>query len=70
MIPKSTPVCGLSAALVEEPSLFANLCPDFKPIASKSRRFSKEDHDFIQQEVNQLLSEGIIEHRLLLLKIR
>ncbi len=61
MIPKSTPVCALSAASVEEPSLFANLRPDCKPIASKSRRFSKEDQDFIQQEVNQLLSEGIIE---------
>ena len=61
MIPKSTPVCALSAASVEEPSLFANRRPDCKPIASKSRRFSKKDQDFIQQEVNQLLLEGIVE---------
>ncbi len=60
MIPKSTPVCALSAASVEELSLFANLRPDCKPIASKSRRFSKEDQDFIQQEVNQLLSDDMI----------
>ncbi len=55
MIPKSTAVCALSAASVEEPSRFVNLRPDCKPIASKSRRFSKED------QVNRLLSEGIIE---------
>ena len=61
IIPKLTPVCALSAAQLEEPSLFANLRPDCKPIATKSRRFSKEDQDFIQREINQLLSEGIIE---------
>jgi hypothetical protein len=43
MIPKSTPVCALSAASVEEPSLFANLRPDCKPI---------------QQEVYQLYTTG------------
>ena len=56
IIPKSAPVCALSAALVDEPSSFANLLPDIKPIASKSRRFSKDDQDFIQQEINILLS--------------
>lgn len=61
IIPKSAPVFALSAASVNEPSLFANLLPDSKPIASKTRRFSKDDQDFIQQEINKLLSEGIIE---------
>ena len=61
MIPKFTPVCALSAAQLEEPSLFENLRPDCKLIASKSRRFSKEDQDFIQQEINKLLSEDIWE---------
>ena len=61
LIPKSIPTCALAAAELEEPSLFANLRPECKPIASKSRRFSKEDQDFIQQEINKLLSEGIIE---------
>lgn len=35
MIPKFISVCALSAASFEEPSLFANLCPDCKPIAGK-----------------------------------
>lgn len=60
-IPNITPVCALAKASIEEPSLFANLLPGCKPIASKSRRFSKEDQEFIHQETNRLLSEGIIE---------
>ncbi|XP_046863329.1 uncharacterized protein LOC124457082 [Xenia sp. Carnegie-2017] len=49
------------AASIEEPSLFANLLPECKPIASKSRQFSREDQEFIKQEINHLLVEGIIE---------
>ena len=54
-------VCGLSAANVEAPSLFANLRPDCKPIATKSRRFSQPDKDFIHSEVKRLEAEDIIE---------
>ena len=54
-------VCGVAAANVEAPSLFENLSPDCKPIATKSRRHSATDELFIQQEVQQLLKEGIIE---------
>ena len=61
IIPNSTPICAISAATIDEPSLFSNLLPDCKPIASKSRRFSKDDQDFIQQEVTKHLSEDIIE---------
>ena len=61
IIPNSPPVCAVSAARIDEPSLVSNLLPDCKPIASKSRRFSKDDEDFIQQEVCKLLSEGIVE---------
>ena len=61
IIPNSAPVCAVSEATIDEPSLFSNLLPDCKPIASKSRRFSKDDQDFIQQEVSKLLSEGIVE---------
>ena len=32
-----------------------------KPIATKSRRFSKPDKDFIHSEVKRLLAEDIIE---------
>ena len=60
-IPNSAPVCAVSAATIDEPSLFSNLLPDCKPIASKSRRFSKDDQDFIQNEVSKLLTEGIVE---------
>ena len=61
IIPNSEPVCAVSAATIDEPSLFSNLLPDCKPIASKSRRFSKDDQDFTQQKVFTLLSEGIVE---------
>ena len=61
VIPKSPPICSLSAASIEEPLLFGNLLPDAKPIATKSRRFSKEDQEFIDQEVAKLLAQGIIE---------
>ncbi|XP_048589516.1 uncharacterized protein LOC125573188 [Nematostella vectensis] len=60
-ITHEAPACALSAAEMEEPSLFANLLPDCKPVASKSRQFGKEDQEFVEQEVNSLLSEGIIE---------
>ena len=61
IIPNSAPVYAVSAATIDEPSLFSNLLPDCKPISSKSRRFSKDDQDFILQEVSKLLSEGIVE---------
>ena len=62
VIPCKNPTAPLSsAASIEEPSLFGNLLPGFKPIASKSRRFSKENQEFIDQEFTKLLSEGIIE---------
>ena len=54
-------VCGLAAANVETPSLFANLKPECKPIATKSRRFSQPDNTFIRSEVQKLLKEDIIE---------
>ena len=39
---------------------FANLTPDCHPIATKSRRYSQEDFEFIDKEVKRLLKEGII----------
>ena len=61
IIPNSAPICAVNAATIDEPSLFLNLLPDCKPIASKSRRFSKDDQDFIHQEVTKLLSQDITE---------
>ena len=54
-------VCGLTAANVDPPALFENLTPDCRPIATKSRRFTKPDEKFIDSEIQRLLSEGIIE---------
>ncbi|GFO33886.1 retrovirus-related pol polyprotein from transposon 17.6 [Plakobranchus ocellatus] len=54
-------VCGLSTAKVEPASLFSNLLPECKPIATKSRRFSLPDKQFIDAEIHKLLSEDVIE---------
>ena len=54
-------VCSLTTADVPKPRLFANLRPDATPIATKSREYSAEDQQFIAQEIEHLLSEGIIE---------
>lgn len=53
--------CALTAASVIEPTLFPALRSSCKPIATQSRRFSKDDRDFIGQEVSNLLSHKIIE---------
>ena len=54
-------VCGLSVLKVESPDLFSNLTSDVHPIATKSRRYCREDQEFIAPEVRRLLNEGIIE---------
>ena len=53
--------CASSTATIDNISLFTNLLPECKPIATKSRRFSFDDEDFIQGEIYRLLSGGIIE---------
>lgn len=57
----SKSLCGLSAASVSEPSLFPNLPPNCKPIATKSRRFSNDDQSFIKEKVSGMVEEGIAE---------
>ena len=54
-------VCGLSTLNVDPPAPFENLASDTKPIATKSRRYTKPDQLFIKSEVQNLLREGIIE---------
>ena len=54
-------ICGLSTLNVSPPHLFENLTPDCKSIATKSRRYSKDDKKFIESEVQRMLQEGIIE---------
>ena len=53
-------VYGLAAAFAEEPSLFSNLSGSCK-VAVKSRQYSNSDREFIDQEIQRLLSEGITE---------
>ena len=54
-------ICGLAVATVQAPTLFSNLLPNCKPIATRSRNFSKQDRHFISQEIDRLLNDGIIE---------
>ena len=61
LIISNTSPCALSTATIDNISLFTNLLPECKPIATKSRRFSFDDKDFIQGEIDRLLSGGIIE---------
>ncbi|XP_071577205.1 uncharacterized protein [Temnothorax nylanderi] len=54
-------ICSVAVAKVPPVSLFANLTPDCTPIATKSRRHSKEYSQFIASEIKRLLEEKIIE---------
>ena len=54
-------ICALTSAQIEIPSLFSSIPQGIKPIATKSRRFNKEDLEFINIEVSRLLTENIIE---------
>ena len=54
-------ICGLGVLKIDPPELFANLTADCHPVAAKSRRYSTEDREFIENEVQRLLKEGIIE---------
>ena len=46
---------------MDPPQLFVNLSDDCRPIATKSRKYSRDDSVFISSEVKRLLAEGIIE---------
>lgn len=54
-------ICALAPFLVTPPRIFSHLSPDCKPFATKSRKYSSSDMLFIQEEVQRLLSEGVIE---------
>ena len=54
-------VCGVAEAALNPPTLFGGVPADCKPIATKSRRFSWADMNFIASETTRLLQEGIIE---------
>ncbi|MCP4800870.1 MAG: DDE-type integrase/transposase/recombinase, partial [bacterium] len=54
-------VCGFSTLNMDPAEPFSNLTQNCHPIASKSRRYSRDDLKFIDGEVERLLKEGIIE---------
>ena len=53
--------CNVAQALVKPPKLFQYMAPNCKPIATKSRRYSRADQEFIAKKVQKLLNDGIIE---------
>ena len=57
----SDEMCLVMAANVDPPRIFRTVKENCKPVATKSRRYSKEDTKFINEEVIKLLNEGIIE---------
>ena len=54
-------VCALAQMDTEPAQLFANLTPDCKPVAAKSRRYRLADKRFIREEVLSLAKAGLIE---------
>jgi len=58
----SEKVLGVAAANVLLPRLFEFMLPECKPVAIRSRQYSKDDREFIQAEVEKLLAQDIIEH--------
>ena len=53
--------CCLAVAKVDPPQLFKFLNSNCRPIAAPSRRYNEEDTKFIEKEVKDLLSAGVIE---------
>lgn len=58
---KPLKICNVLAANVPPASIFHDLSTAIKPIAIKSRRFNSEDEEFIKQEIDKLLEDGVIE---------
>ena len=50
-------LCALTTARIEEPSLFPNMPEGCKPIAVKSRQYSKDDQLFRNRYLNCYLKE-------------
>lgn len=54
-------LAALGTLNIDPPALFPHLHPGITPIAAKSRKYSNTDRKFISEEIDRLLSEGIIE---------
>ena len=54
-------LCGVSEINMEPQSIFEHLGPRWKPMATKSRHHSSHDSIFIDEELREMIHEGIIE---------
>ena len=54
-------VSSLKSMTIKPPRLFPYINKDVRPIATKSRKYSEEDKQFISSEIEALLKNGIIE---------
>ena len=61
LVDTSTDVCGLSVMNIVPPKLFENLMSECRPIATKSRKFSDADKEFIGKTVTNLINNDKIE---------
>ena len=52
--------CAVVASEVKTPSLFNSLVPGWKPIATKSRRFSQQDRRYIKETVAEWKAAGTV----------
>ena len=59
VVPKSG-FCGVTAAKIQTPSLFSNLRPGWRPVATQSRRFNLSDKSFIASTVSQWKQSGTV----------
>ena len=51
---KRLKIASLIPFKIDSPRLFTNLTPNCKPIATKSRKYSKEDTNFIKSEIRRM----------------
>ena len=54
-------MCNLDLSNVTQLTLFSHFSKDCHPLATKSRKYSHDDKNFIDGEIKRLLAENIIE---------
>ena len=60
-IPEQKHYASVAAAKVTAPPLFEYLSDDCKPIATRSRQYSRDDQRIISSEIKRMLKADIIE---------
>ena len=57
---KPSDLCAVSVAKVDTPSLYSNLTSDYRPVATKSRRFNQSDKAYIKSTVDKWKKDGTV----------